>query len=255
MAVRTPKGNRSTRAAGSTMAPAAVGTASGATSHGGGGAASGPGTSGGASAEDADADDLLEAAAELAGDIGAAELTRRMADNIRALRKARGYSLDDMARRSGVSRASLSQVETAKTNPTIAILWKIAAGLEVPFSALLGEDNAERVSVLRRPDQRVLKSADGHFESRPLTPAGVLTGVEVYELRLAPHTVHASDAHAAGTSESLTVLVGTLRLRVGDEVHDLSAGDAACFIADVGHSYENPGRTPTLVHNVIVYAR
>ena len=118
-----------------------------------------------------------------------------------------------------------------------------------------GEDNAERVSVLRRPDQRVLKSADGHFESRPLTPAGVLTGVEVYELRLAPHTVHGSDAHAAGTSESLTVLVGTLRLRVGEEVHDLSAGDAACFVADIAHSYENPGRTATLVHNVIVYAR
>jgi transcriptional regulator with XRE-family HTH domain len=192
---------------------------------------------------------------EVAGDIGAAELTRRMADNIRALRKSRGYSLDDMARRSGVSRASLSQVETAKTNPTIAILWKIAAGLEVPFSALLGEDQAERVSVLRRPDQRVLKSADGHFESRPLTPAGVLTGVEVYELRLAAHTVHASEPHAPGTSESLTVLVGTLRLRVGEEVHDLAAGDAACFIADVAHSYENPGRTPTLVHNVIVYAR
>ncbi|HEY8375801.1 MAG TPA: helix-turn-helix transcriptional regulator, partial [Nannocystis sp.] len=82
-------------------------------------------------------------------DIGAAELTRRLADNIRSLRKARGYSLDDMARRSGVSRASLSQVETAKTNPTIAILWKIAAGLEVPFSALLGADKAERVHVLR----------------------------------------------------------------------------------------------------------
>ena len=42
---------------------------------------------------------------------------------------------------------------------------------------------------------------------------------------------------------------------VGDEVHDLAAGDAACFVADVAHSYENPGRTPTLVHNVIVYAR
>jgi XRE family transcriptional regulator, regulator of sulfur utilization len=243
MAARTPKGNRPARSTAS-VAPAAASAQAG---------AAGVGSS---SADEATAaDDLLEAAAELAGDIGAAELTRRMADNIRALRKARGYSLDDMARRSGVSRASLSQVETAKTNPTIAILWKIAAGLEVPFSALLGEDNAERVSVLRRPDQRVLKSADGHFESRPLTPAGVLTGVEVYELRLAPHTVHASDAHAAGTSESLTVLVGTLRLRVGDEVHDLSAGDAACFVADVAHSYENPGRTPTLVHNVIVYAR
>lgn len=248
MAARTPKGNRPARSGSS--------SASSVSSAAGTAAAAGPtgGVSAEGSAGEPDDDDLM-AAAELAGDIGAAELTRRMADNIRALRKSRGYSLDDMARRSGVSRASLSQVETAKTNPTIAILWKIAAGLEVPFSALLGEDNAERVSVLRRPDQRVLRSADGHFESRPLTPAGVLTGVEVYELRLAPHTVHGSDAHAAGTSESLTVLVGTLRLRVGEEVHDLSAGDAACFIADVAHSYENPGRTATLVHNVIVYAR
>ncbi|MCY1011872.1 helix-turn-helix domain-containing protein [Nannocystis pusilla] len=153
-----------------------------------------------------------EAASEIAllgeGDIGAAELTRRLADNIRTLRKARGYSLDDMARRSGVSRASLSQVETAKTNPTIAILWKIAAGLEVPFSALLGADKTERVSVLRRPDQRVLRSADGQLESRPLTPAGTLGGVEVYELRLAPRAVHSSEPHAPGTGESVTVLVG-----------------------------------------------
>ncbi|MFY0538008.1 helix-turn-helix domain-containing protein [Nannocystis pusilla] len=200
-----------------------------------------------------------EAASEIAllgeGDIGAAELTRRLADNIRTLRKARGYSLDDMARRSGVSRASLSQVETAKTNPTIAILWKIAAGLEVPFSALLGADKTERVSVLRRPDQRVLRSADGQLESRPLTPAGTLGGVEVYELRLAPRAVHSSEPHAPGTGESVTVLVGQLRLRVAEEVHDLSAGDTASFAADVPHSYENPGRTHTLVHNVIVYQR
>lgn len=250
MAARTSKGNRPARSGSS----AAGSTASGSTAAAPGAVSVGGAVAAGSSAEEPAEDDLM-AAAELAGDIGAAELTRRMADNIRALRKARGYSLDDMARRSGVSRASLSQVETAKTNPTIAILWKIAAGLEVPFSALLGEDNPERVSVLRRPDQRVLRSADGHFESRPLTPAGVLTGVEVYELRLAPHTVHGSDAHAAGTSESLTVLVGTLRLRVGEEVHDLAAGDAACFLADVAHSYENPGRTATLVHNVIVYAR
>lgn len=189
------------------------------------------------------------------GDIGAAELTRRLADNIRTLRKSRGYSLDDMARRSGVSRASLSQVETAKTNPTIAILWKIAAGLEVPFSALLGADKTERVSVLRRPDQRVLRSSDGQLESRPLTPAGTLGGVEVYELRFAPRAVHSSEPHAPGTGESITVLVGQLRLRVGEEVHDLAAGDTASFAADVAHSYENPGRTHTLVHNVIVYQR
>ena len=35
----------------------------------------------------------------------------------------------------------------------------------------------------------------------------------------------------------------------------LSSLFVACFVADIAHSYENPGRTPTLVHNVIVYAR
>ena len=106
-----------------------------------------------------------------------------------------------------------------------------------------------------RPDQRVLKSADGQLESRPLTPAGVLPGVEVYELKLAPRAVHTSEPHAPGTAESVTVLVGSLRIRVAEEVHELAAGDAASFAADVPHSYENPGRTHSLVHNVIVYQR
>src|SRR5262245_27232372 len=90
-------------------------------------------------------------------DIGAAELTRRVAEHLRVLRRTRGYSLDDLAARSGVSRATLSQIETAKTNPTISVLWKISSGLGVPFSALLGDERIERVRVLRRGDQQVLR--------------------------------------------------------------------------------------------------
>ena len=186
--------------------------------------------------------------------VGAAELTRRVADNLRALRKSRGYSLDDLSNRSGVSRASLSQIETAKTNPTIAILWKIATGLGVPFSALLGEERAERVRLLRRGDQQVLRSSDGRLESRPLVPAGASPKVEVYELRLAPRATHASEPHARGTAENLFVLTGVLKLRVGDEVHELAAGDAVYFQADLPHSYENPGRIEARYHNIIVYA-
>src|SRR5262249_7862161 len=158
-------------------------------------------------------------------DIGAAELTRRVADNVRTLRKNRAFSLDDLAARSGVSRASLSQIETAKTNPTIAILWKIASGLSVPFAALLGDEKVERVRVPSRGDQQVLRSAAGRLESRPLTPAGASPNVEVYELRLSPRAVNASEPHARGTTETLVVLTGVLRLRVADEVYDLAAGD------------------------------
>ena len=173
--------------------------------------------------------------------------------DLRGLRKQRDLSLDDLASRSGVSRATLSQIETSKTNPTIAILWKIAAGLQVPFASLLGEERVEKLRVLRRGDAQVLRSADGRLESRPLSPAGASPQVECYELRLAPRSLSRSDAHARGTAESLTVLTGTLRIQVGDQVSELAAGDSVYFEADVPHSYENPGRVEARYFNVIVY--
>lgn len=188
-------------------------------------------------------------------EIGAAELTRRVADTVRVLRKNRGYSLDDLAQRSGVSRASLSQIETAKTNPTISILWKIAAALGVPFAQLLGEAQTERVRLLRRADQQVLRSTDGRMESRPLMPAGASPMVEAYELRLQPRSISVSEPHSKGTTETLVVLTGALRLRVADEVFDLGAGDSVFFQADVQHSYENTGRVEARYHNVITYTR
>jgi quercetin dioxygenase-like cupin family protein len=101
----------------------------------------------------------------------------------------------------------------------------------------------------------VLRSADGKMESRPLNPAGATPVAEVYELRLAPRAVHASEAHAPGTKEILVVLSGQLRLRVADESHDLGPGDSISFTADKPHTYENPAGSEARYHDVIVYER
>jgi transcriptional regulator with XRE-family HTH domain len=187
-------------------------------------------------------------------DLGAAELGRRVAENLRRKRKTRGMSLDDLARASGVSRAALSQIETSKTNPTLGLLWKIAVGLGVPFSDLIGEAKSG-TSVLRRGDAQVLRSLDGKLESRPLTPAGASSLVELYELRLSARATHASEPHAPGTHEFVVVLSGALRLHVEGETHDLLAGDSVSFTADRPHSYENPGGSEARYHNVILYER
>jgi transcriptional regulator with XRE-family HTH domain len=187
-------------------------------------------------------------------EIGAAELARRVAENLRERRRARGMSLDDLARSSGVSRAALSQVETNKSNPTVGLLWKIAIGLGVPFAELIGERRTG-ASVLRRGDAQVLRSVDGKLESRPLSPAGTSPLVELYELRLAARSTHASEAHAPGTRELVVVLTGSLRLRVGDESYELAAGDSVAFAADRTHAYENPGASDARYHNVIIYER
>jgi XRE family transcriptional regulator, regulator of sulfur utilization len=187
-------------------------------------------------------------------DIGAAELGRRVADNLRVKRKTRGMSLDDLAASSGVSRAALSQIETYKSTPTIGLLWKIAVGLGVPFAELVGESRGA-VSVLRRADATVLRSLDGKLESRPLAPVGTSPLIELYELRLAPRSQHAAEAHARGTSEVLVVLTGAARLSVDGESHDLAAGDSICFPADRPHIYENPGGAEARYLNLIAYER
>jgi XRE family transcriptional regulator, regulator of sulfur utilization len=187
-------------------------------------------------------------------DVGAAQLGRRVAENLRQRRKARGLSLDDLARASGVSRAALSQIETCKSNPTVGVLWKIAVGLGVPISELIGAPRSGAV-VLRRHDGQLLRSADGKFESRPLAPAGASPLVELYELRLAARATHASEPHAPGTHELLVVLSGQLRMRVHDETYDLGAGDSIAFAADRPHAYENPSGSEARYHNIIVYER
>jgi transcriptional regulator with XRE-family HTH domain len=183
---------------------------------------------------------------------GAADLGRRVADNLKERRRVLGLSLDELAQASGVSRAALSQIETCKTNPSLSVLWKVAVGLGIPFAELLGNDR-DNVSLLRRGEAQVLRSPDGKFESRPLARSGAGQGVEAYELRLAAHGSYASEPHGPGTRELVTVISGSLRMTVGPESYLLALGDSLVFPADQRHVYENPGAAEGRYHDVIVY--
>lgn len=203
---------------------------------------------------DASPSSALRAAGTPKGDeLGAAGLARRVADSLRKIRKTRGMSLDQLAASSGVSRAALSQIEGARTNPTLAVLWKVAVGLGVPFGALLGEQAEQRCRLLRAADITPLRSVDSRVESRLLTPAGATPGLETYELRFEARGILSSDAHAVGTQETIFMLTGALRMKVGDESFDLLPGDAFHFRADVAHSYENRSSRETRFLNQIQY--
>ncbi len=188
-------------------------------------------------------------------EIGAAALARRVSDSLRKFRQDRRLSLDDLSARSGVSRAALSQIEGGRTNPTLAVLWKIAVGLEVPFHDLLGPGGNQSVLVLRAGDAPTLRSGDGRTESRLLSPGGASSETEIYELKFVPKAVHKSDPHARGTTETLIVLTGALELGVGEATYQLMAGDSVFFRADVPHFYANRSSRETRCLDVIHYSR
>ena len=175
-----------------------------------------------------------------------------MGERLRSVREARGLSLANLAERSGISPEQLSNIENSQFAPSLGLLWKLASGLGAAFADLLGRGGAT-VSLQRRVDSPVLRSEDGSLESRPLVAAGANRWVEAYELTLAPGSAHASKPHPSGTREIVVVLDGALKLRLGEQEHELQPGDSISFKADLPHAYQNPGSVAGHYHDIIVY--
>lgn len=182
------------------------------------------------------------------------DIARVVGANLRRLRLRHGLSLERLGRASGVSRAMLGQIELGRSTPTIAVLWKIARALDVPFSAFTLAQGGGTTTVLRAHRAKWLSSRNGRFSSRALFPFVGARREEFYELRLAAQTVEDAEAHPAGTTENLVVAKGVMDVVVGGEWHRLEAGDAIHFVADVGHSYRNPGAGDVVAYLVMVYA-
>lgn len=178
-----------------------------------------------------------------------------VAANLRRLRTRKGFSLERLARASGVSRAMLGQIELAKSAPTVNVLWRIATALHTTFSALLGGESESPALVVPATGAARLRSADGLFTSRPLFPFGRgPRRTEFYELTLAPGGVEMAAAHPPGTTENLVVSAGRLEISVHGKAHVLETGDAILFRADVEHSYRNIGQVRTVMYLVMTYA-
>jgi XRE family transcriptional regulator, regulator of sulfur utilization len=166
---------------------------------------------------------------------------------VRALREAMGFSLRDLAERSGVSAPMLSQVERGETSPTLAVAEKIAAGLELTLSQLLRLDEGEHVAISRSGQRRRYERGGHRFEE--LTPPlpGQRADVSLHTLTPGATTGGPGDPpmHEPGSRETTVVLEGTLALFVEGARHDLAGGDSVTFDADLPHHFENEGEEPT----------
>ncbi len=184
------------------------------------------------------------------------DISAAVAKNLRRLRAERDLTLDQLSEASGVSRAMLNQIETGKSVPTIATLWKVAAGLHLPFQQLIAVEAAPTSVVMRRSEAKVLANAEGTFSSRALFPFdGGPRTTEFYELVLAPGGAEHAEAHARGTAERLVVVSGRVIIEIAGERHELGERDAIGFQADVPHAYINADRArEALMYLVMTYA-
>ena len=166
---------------------------------------------------------------------------------VRQHRTARGWTLDDLADRSGVSRRMVITIEHGEGNPSIATLLRISDALGVGLPVLVDVERPHAVTVTAAGQAPVLWR--GPRGGQALLVAGTEPPdvVELWDWTLQPGEAHAAEAHSAGTRELLLVLEGEVELRVGDRAERLGVGDSVAFAGDVAHGYATPAGATTSV--------
>jgi len=172
----------------------------------------------------------------------AAEVTNDVdvGERLRALRGVRRLTLREVADRAGLSESFLSQVERGRASASVASLRRIADALGVSISDLFQPVEPRRPRVLKREDRPAL--AFGILGRKLMLTPRPLDQLEVFVGELDVGGSTGAEQYAHGDSEELfVVLRGTVRLALGDEVHELETGDSIDYRSSVPHLISNAG--------------
>jgi transcriptional regulator with XRE-family HTH domain len=176
-------------------------------------------------------------------------------DRVKQMRKGRGWTLEQLASLSGVSRSMLSQIERGGANPTLGVAFRIAQAFGLSLGDLADvPTTAPKIDVIRADDRSFLFRDDPLVRIRTLSPLHLEKDVEFYELTLRPGGTLQSSPHFAGTREFLTVEEGHVRVTSAKESVELRKGDSCHYPADVPHEITNLGESDAVAFLVDIYA-
>jgi transcriptional regulator with XRE-family HTH domain len=164
------------------------------------------------------------------------DVVKAVAQNVKRVRTARGLSQAELARRSGIAKATLSQLEVAKGNPTIETLFALTKVLAVPLGVLLHEDATTPIDVSRAAGRPVIEGAAVDMSLTDTFSSGaVLHEIYLMHVRVGRQE---GKPHAGGVQERILVMEGRLLTGPIDQPVEVAAGDYICFDADRPHVYE-----------------
>ena len=163
----------------------------------------------------------------------------RIGSRIRAERKARGFSLKEVAQRCGVSTMTLQRIETGKTSPSVAILSQIAHFLTQPIEFFIKEESP-KIRIIRKNDHQVVETEN--MQLSMIGPPGLIgenIQVNVVEAKEGRFV----DSHTDDGYSFVYVLEGAAIFEHDGMKHELQPGDVLFYDASYPHSVSAAGGT------------
>lgn len=163
-----------------------------------------------------------------------------VARRLRVVRKSRGLSQRELARRTGVGSGTISQIEAGATQPSVSVLKRILDGVPMDLATFFSfELTADATPVVRRSELVDIGAPGVKYLLVAAQRAGRSLQMlhEFYE----PGRDSGRRTLSHEGEECGVVVAGTLELTVGDEVYTLASGDAYYFASATPHRFRNPG--------------
>jgi transcriptional regulator with XRE-family HTH domain len=156
---------------------------------------------------------------------------------VRRERQRAGLSLAEVARRAGIAKSTLSQLESATGNPSIETLWALSVTLDVPFAQLVEPPRAP-VRVIRAGQGPVVAAEHANYAATLLASCPSAARRDLYLITTQPGAPRYSDPHRPGVVEH--VVIGTGRALIGtrDDPVELQQGDYIAYPGDEPHVFD-----------------
>ena len=169
--------------------------------------------------------------------------TPLIARRLRGERESRGWSLADLAARSGVSKAMISKVEREEASPTAAILGRLSGAFQLTLATLLARAESDDGRLVRAKDQPRWRDPETHYVrrqvfARPQSPLELA----LVELPAGAHVSFPASSYAF-IRQLVWVTRGRLAIEEGGQRHELATGDSFEFGAPADSSFANETKT------------
>jgi transcriptional regulator with XRE-family HTH domain len=174
------------------------------------------------------------------------QIENAISERLKSLRARAGLTLDELANRSGVSRAMISRIERAEASPTAALLARLSEALSLSLSAFFADDGPTTSPVSRHADQKLWRDPHTGYVRRSVSPPGMPSRVDIVEVDFPPHARVSFPPREESRimTQHVWLFQGVLEMVIGETVHTLHPGD--CLFMDIGDAFDfhNPSDKP-----------
>ena len=169
------------------------------------------------------------------------DIIRNLPDRLRLARGGKGWTLEQFAQASGVSRAMISKIERGEVSPTASVLARLAAGLGVSMASLFPPPATGGAQLSRWQDQSDWRDPASGYVRRNISPEG--SAAEIVYVTFPSGARVMFDNHKASRSieQQVWVLEGVIEMTIGEAVTLLGTGDCLRMRLDQPITFHNPG--------------